>query len=252
MSVLDLIMQAASNVEFQPVGHRYFIHGQEVPSCSQIMRRKDPDGFKISQEYLDRGRLVHACLAGEVGVHSMPREWQGFAQAGLRARDELKLVPIAQEFLIGSEEFEYAGRADEFAAILPGSPLHEKGLIHENVKFLLNDWKSSSTGRPPTSTQIQTVLYLLPLVRLGLDPRTVARAATGLSPTGEYKIKNYLWGPEFWRPHFAMALNLLEYHHYATNTRAWPGRFRDKWDGLRHQLMFPSPSTQEYRIDTVS
>lgn len=122
-------MQAASNVVFQPDGHRYFIGDLEVPSCSQIIKRKDPEGFKISPKYLERGRLVHSCLAGEIGVRQLPRDWQGYAQAGLNARDELKLVPIAQEFLIGSEEFEYAGRADEFAAILPGSPLRKQGLI---------------------------------------------------------------------------------------------------------------------------
>ena len=50
-------------IDFDPIAHEYKIHGQPVPSVTQIISEVIGHGWSAAKWFLDRGKAIHACAA---------------------------------------------------------------------------------------------------------------------------------------------------------------------------------------------
>ena len=112
----------ASEILFDAEAHSYRVGGKEYDSVTQVIRLAGigDDFSMVSKEVMEsaqiRGRLVHmACQFfddGELDPQSVAEPIQGYVDAYMRFRHEIKIIPLAVEQKMVSEEMGLAGTPD--------------------------------------------------------------------------------------------------------------------------------------------
>ena len=101
---------------FDAASHSYTINGRPVPSVTSVLGDLIP-GWKASDWYLQRGSAVHAVAAlianGKTFVHDP--QIDGQVSALRKFFRETGVTPLAVEFPVFSERYQYAGTLDLLA-----------------------------------------------------------------------------------------------------------------------------------------
>lgn len=141
-------------IDFDPIAHEYKIHGQPVPSVTQIISEVIGHGWSAAKWFLDRGKAIHACAAfiAEGKKFKYDERLVGYVQALERFFKETKAEPIQIEMLVASKTFHYAGTLDLICKI-------------RNKKYII-DWKHNYDK---TRTPIQIAAYSRALVEMSQE-----------------------------------------------------------------------------------
>ena len=169
-------------LEFDPVEHRYFFNGAEVPSVTAILRDAGLVDFSFCSEFAKwRGSAVHQAIHLELTVGldwaSVPESFHPFISAAKQALADLGAVTEATERRVYSPAFRYAGTIDWVGPIPPAK------------RKVILDWKS---GPPEKVYGLQLAGYAEAYAeecRTDLIPPL--RYCCHLKQDGDYTLKPY-------------------------------------------------------------
>lgn len=176
-----------TEIEFDPDKHEYRVGGVLVPGVSQIladisvMKRLDPAMLAQGQA---RGKLVHyACELfdkGDLDEEDLDPSLEPYVRGWKRFRLDYKFTPIANETIIHSERWGYAGTVDRVGS---WKQLRRFPLVTVDIK----------TGIADPCHGPQLAAYTEPLRDMGLIKKSEMpqRAVVRLQPNGHYVIDPY-------------------------------------------------------------
>jgi hypothetical protein len=136
---------------FDPITHRYFINGQEVPGVTTVLKAGGYSNFDaVNPKLLEAGRIrgtfVHSlCDAIDLGVIDWKRlqeehpQFVGYAEAYVSFIDDTGFTPSIVEASFGSEAEMFGGTLDRAGAIRGGGILADikTGLIKPEIELQL-------------------------------------------------------------------------------------------------------------------
>lgn len=143
--------------------HVYRLGGRVLPGVTQIIR-SCISGWQAGEWYLQRGQAVHAAihlhLQGRLDRSSLDPRIEGRVRAIIAFLEQTKLEPLAVEWRLASEKYQFAGTLDFYAR------------RRNPAGFFLVDWKSTLTPE----VRVQLGAYSLLLKESGSNPITTAVA----------------------------------------------------------------------------
>lgn len=120
---------------------------------------------------MDRGTAVHAAIEiGDFEPSNFHPDDQGYVKAAAAFHADHELVPEAQELIVGSKQYAYAGTLD-WRGSLDG-------------RSVILDWKTSKAAY--AEYHLQLAAYEVASVEMGFDP-TDAQLIVLLRPDGTYE-----------------------------------------------------------------
>lgn len=169
---------SAAAFQFDPVEHRYFLDGHEVPGVTRVIGGVFPELYAHSSEYaMDRGSRVHSAihywLEDDLDEESLGWDVVPYLNAAKQFVAESGIEVISPEQKVKSLTYRYAGTLDL--------------LCIYNGKLTLADWK---TGEPGWQAGLQTAAYAEAWREEGGD-RVQQRIVVRLRQDGTYRVDDY-------------------------------------------------------------
>jgi hypothetical protein len=140
-------------LDFEPVEHRYYLDGKEVPSVSEVLGLAKFNSTRYGKSGHNsawRGTTAHAACEfwddGTLDESSLDPRLKGYLDAWRKFRTESGAEPVLIEQQVGHRDYMYAGTLDRLMRIGP--------------RYILLDIK---TGAKRSWHEIQGVAYLAAL-----------------------------------------------------------------------------------------
>lgn len=175
---------AEPTLTFEPVEHRYFLGGRELPSVSRLIAGLYPDFSYVNEEVrqaaADRGTRVHAlteeCDAGSLDWFGLDDEEAAYVQAWQSFKGHTGLEIIASEQMVWSAKRGYAGTLDRLVS------------MHGEIAVI-----DIKTGEPHDAHGVQLAAYDQAALERGLISNTKfsERFAIYLRADGTYRLERY-------------------------------------------------------------
>lgn len=119
-----IVLSELDGLRFEENGHRYVLHGTDIPSVSQIMAPLSHIEYKdIDKSILDkaakRGTGIHNCIENYIkyGVRDFDPEYQGYANGFMEWWNQNNPEVIGSEYRVYHSVLMYAGTIDLLAYI---------------------------------------------------------------------------------------------------------------------------------------
>jgi hypothetical protein len=191
---------------FEPIEHRYFWNGTEVPSVSTVLKPLTDYGM-IPADKLEiarqKGVAVHKMVElhakGDLDEETLPEWMRPVLEQWLRFCDDTGFKIIEYERQVYHPAYGYAGTLDLI------------GMIGEGDEFPIIDVKRSFFAGPVIG--MQTAAYAEAYIAETGDKRIKTRYALKLNETGPYRLEPFTDKKDFGDFITALAFHKLKEKH---------------------------------------
>lgn len=135
-----------SRLTFDPVEHRYFLDGEEVPGVTSVLADVGITNYRfVNQEVLQRaarfGTAVHRATElwdkGVLDMDSVHPALMPYLKAWIRFREDFGFDPDQVEVRVFCERYRYAGTADRVGVVTKGKLAGKRTLVDIKSGMLL-------------------------------------------------------------------------------------------------------------------